>query len=150
MLAAQLSIAGIALMMLLRQTYSYFLLLILLSLTGVRHPPTANDRIPLGWRRHVVGWVTMVFFVIGFTPNPIFVTPNSAVESQPVQQQEQPRERRERRPPVRDHRVDPRFVNPQRIVDRQQVVPAEQPDAADTSLPVTVSKFNAASAGTDS
>lgn len=53
--------------------YSYVLLLILLTLTGPRHPPTSNDRMPLGWHRHVIGWLTLSFLAIGFTPQPIMI-----------------------------------------------------------------------------
>ena len=53
--------------------YSYVLLLILLTLTGPRHPPTADDTVPIGWFRHVIGWLTLSFLVIGFTPQPIVI-----------------------------------------------------------------------------
>ena len=53
--------------------YSYILLLILLTLTGPRHPPTANDEVPLGAFRHVIGWLTLGFLLIGFTPQPIVI-----------------------------------------------------------------------------
>ncbi len=51
--------------------YSYVLLLILVTLVGPRHPPTANDLMPLGWGRHVLGWLTLSFLLIGFTFQPI-------------------------------------------------------------------------------
>lgn len=51
--------------------YSYVLLLILVTLVGPRHPPTANDSMPLGWGRHVIGWLTLSFLLIGFTFQPI-------------------------------------------------------------------------------
>ena len=53
--------------------YSYVLLLILLTLTGPRHPPTADDSVPIGWRRHLLGWLTLSFLIIGFTPQPIII-----------------------------------------------------------------------------
>ena len=40
-------------------------------LTGLRHPPTANDSEPLGTGRTIVGWLTLSFLIIGFTPTPI-------------------------------------------------------------------------------
>jgi hypothetical protein len=43
----------------------------LLLLMGPRHPPTADDRVPLGPLRQIVGWLTLAFIVIGFTPIPI-------------------------------------------------------------------------------
>jgi Zn-dependent protease len=62
--------AGIISMMV-RENYSFSLLLILLMLTGPRHPPTANDAEPLGLGRHIIGWLTLSFLIIGFTPSPI-------------------------------------------------------------------------------
>lgn len=62
--------AGIA-MMTIMETYTFSLLLILLMVTGLRHPPTANDSEPLGTGRAIIGWVTMSFLIIGFTPTPI-------------------------------------------------------------------------------
>lgn len=63
--------AGVALMFI-QETYTFSLLLILLMLTGLRHPPTANDAEPLGAGRTILGWLTLSFLIIGFTPTPIF------------------------------------------------------------------------------
>jgi len=68
-------------------TLSYILILVLLLLTGVRHPPTANDSIKLGAGRQIVGWLTMAFLIIGFTPQPIMVSqpnPQADREQQPA------------------------------------------------------------------
>lgn len=54
--------------------FSYVLLLILLTITGPRHPPTANDAMPLGLARHVIGWVTLAFLLVGFTFQPIVIS----------------------------------------------------------------------------
>jgi membrane-associated protease RseP (regulator of RpoE activity) len=51
--------------------YAYVIVVGLLLLMGPRHPPTANDNVPLGLMRHVVGWLTLAFIVVGFTPMPI-------------------------------------------------------------------------------
>ncbi len=51
--------------------YSYSLMVFLLLMMGPRHPPTADDAVPLGWFRHVLGWLTLGFIIIGFTPTPI-------------------------------------------------------------------------------
>jgi Zn-dependent protease len=74
------------------QNYSFTLLLILMMLTGIRHPPTANDSEPLGLTRHLIGWLTLGFLIIGFTPNPISVSPRENGPPQPpkVQPIEQP------------------------------------------------------------
>lgn len=100
-LVAWLVIAvGVGLMMF-TGTYSYILLIILLMLTGARHPPTANDRMSLGWCRHVIGWLTLSFLIIGFTPQPIIV-------------QEQ---RQQQNPPVdRNRRIDPAEADPELLV----------------------------------
>jgi membrane-associated protease RseP (regulator of RpoE activity) len=47
------------------------LMLILLVIMGPKHPPTADDDEPLGFWRYVLGWLTLAFIVIGFTPIPI-------------------------------------------------------------------------------
>ncbi len=46
-------------------------LLFLLLLMGPRHPPTADDYVPLGSGRIILGWLTLAFLLIGFTPVPI-------------------------------------------------------------------------------
>ena len=47
--------------------------LALIGMMGVRHPPTANDNVPLGPARTILGWITLPFIFIGFTPNPITI-----------------------------------------------------------------------------
>jgi len=51
--------------------YSYVLIAILLIIFGPRHPPTADDSVPLGLPRIILGWLTLGFIIIGFTPIPI-------------------------------------------------------------------------------
>ena len=51
------------------------LMLFLLMLMGPIHPPTADDNIPLGTARHVLGWLTLAFILIGFTPTPFVIGP---------------------------------------------------------------------------
>jgi membrane-associated protease RseP (regulator of RpoE activity) len=46
------------------------LMLLLLILMGPKHPPTANDHVPLGTGRIILGWLTLLFPIIGFTPTP--------------------------------------------------------------------------------
>jgi membrane-associated protease RseP (regulator of RpoE activity) len=45
-------------------------MILLLMLMGPLHPPTANDDIPLGTGRMILGWATLCFVPIGFTPVP--------------------------------------------------------------------------------
>lgn len=48
------------------------LMLLLLFLTGPKHPPTADDSVPLGRGRTILGWLTLAFVVLGFTPQPFY------------------------------------------------------------------------------
>ena len=59
--------------MVLTQYFAYGLMLVLLMLMGPRHPPTANDAAPLGRGRIILGWLTLAFIVIGFTPQPLVI-----------------------------------------------------------------------------
>lgn len=77
--------------------YSFTLLLFLMMATGVKHPPTANDREPLGLTRQIIGWLTMGFLIIGFTPNPVSI---STPENHPASTA--PAERQPERPADRD------------------------------------------------
>jgi membrane-associated protease RseP (regulator of RpoE activity) len=51
------------------------LMLFLLVLMGPMHPPTADDNEPLGVFRYILGWLTLAFIFIGFTPNPLPMGP---------------------------------------------------------------------------
>lgn len=53
--------------------YGYSLLILLLLFFGITHPPTADDSVPLGPMRIIIGWLTLAFFVIGFTVTPFVV-----------------------------------------------------------------------------
>ncbi len=50
--------------------WGWTLMLLLLMLIGPVHPPTANDHVPLGAGRRVLGWVSLAFVAVGFTPVP--------------------------------------------------------------------------------
>jgi len=52
------------------QLWHWSLILVLIVLIGLAHPPTANDTIPLGWFRRCLGWATLLFIVIGLVPTP--------------------------------------------------------------------------------
>jgi membrane-associated protease RseP (regulator of RpoE activity) len=47
------------------------LMLFLLLMMGPAHPPTADDYEPLGLGRCILGWLTLAFILVGFTPNPL-------------------------------------------------------------------------------
>jgi membrane-associated protease RseP (regulator of RpoE activity) len=49
----------------------WLVMLALLFMMGPMHPPTADDEEPLGLVRTVLGWLTLAFIFIGFTPVPI-------------------------------------------------------------------------------
>ncbi len=49
----------------------WILMVLLLFVMGPEHPPTANDDVPLGPWRVVLGWLTLAFVLVGFTPMPI-------------------------------------------------------------------------------
>ena len=70
---AILLVVGGAVTMYLTGTYSYMLMLVLILVMGTRHPPTRDDTVPLGLHRHIIGWLTLSFLIIGFTPTPIIV-----------------------------------------------------------------------------
>ncbi len=55
--------------------WNWSLMLILLILIGPIHPPTANDEEPLGTWRIILGWLTLAFIIVGFTPVPLRYVP---------------------------------------------------------------------------
>ncbi len=44
----------------------------LLMLMGPKHPPTLDDSVPLDPGRRILGWATLAFVIIGFTPTPMW------------------------------------------------------------------------------
>lgn len=64
--------------------FSFSLLLILLMMTGIKHPPTADDREKLGVGRHILGWLTLSFLLVGLTMNPITV-PEPEDDAEPAE-----------------------------------------------------------------
>jgi Zn-dependent protease len=59
--------------MLYTQRMHYALIVLLLFIFGFRHPPTADDRVPLGPWRTALGWLTLSCVIIGFTPTPVMM-----------------------------------------------------------------------------
>ncbi len=47
-------------------------MIVLLLLIGPNHPPTADDQMQLGAGRIILGWLTLAFVLIGFTPFPFY------------------------------------------------------------------------------
>jgi membrane-associated protease RseP (regulator of RpoE activity) len=56
--------------MLWTQNFQWVVMLALIMLIGPNHPPTADDNVPLGTPRIVLGWLALAFVIIGFTPTP--------------------------------------------------------------------------------
>jgi membrane-associated protease RseP (regulator of RpoE activity) len=52
--------------------WGWSLMLMLLFVMGPKHPPTADDSVPLGTGRTILGWLTLGFVVLGFTPQPFY------------------------------------------------------------------------------
>jgi len=52
----------------------WVLMVALVFFIGMRHPPTADDTVPLGTTRRWVGYAALAFFVLSFTPDPISFT----------------------------------------------------------------------------
>lgn len=48
--------------------------ILLLALLGTRHPPTLNDKVPLGKRQVLLGWFGVVMLVLCFIPAPITIS----------------------------------------------------------------------------
>jgi Zn-dependent protease len=57
--------------------WHWSLLLILIAVIGVSHPPTANDKMPLTWFRRCLGWAMLGFVIIGLAPTPLDPKPDN-------------------------------------------------------------------------
>lgn len=51
--------------------YGWGLMLAIVLLLGIRHPPTANDRVELGRWRSIVGWLSLSIPILCLTPAPM-------------------------------------------------------------------------------
>ena len=51
--------------------YGWVLMLALVVYIGPAHPPTSNDRVPLGWGRRLLGLASLLIPVLCFVPTPI-------------------------------------------------------------------------------
>ena len=57
--------------MLITGVYGWMVMLFLVTMIGVQHPPTANDRVELGWGRRILGLASLAIPVLCLAPNPI-------------------------------------------------------------------------------
>src|SRR5215212_1416864 len=69
-IVAQLLLMGAVVAVFIGGYWGWSLMIIILMLIGPIHPPTANDNVPLGMTRAVLGWLSLLFVIIGFTPTP--------------------------------------------------------------------------------
>lgn len=53
----------------------WWLMLTLLVIMGAKHPPTADDNVPLGWPRHLLGWLTLALVPLAFSRMPLMPPP---------------------------------------------------------------------------
>jgi len=54
------------------QVWIFLLMVVLVFLMGLRHPPSSNDFRTLGWPRQIVGWCSLVLPILCIPANPIF------------------------------------------------------------------------------
>ncbi|GIX04208.1 MAG: metalloprotease [Planctomycetaceae bacterium] len=57
--------------MILAQYWAFMVMVVLLWVMGIKHPPTANDDIKLSWGRTILGWSTLLLLLLCFTLQPI-------------------------------------------------------------------------------
>ena len=69
-IVAQILLIGALVAMMVTNNWNWLLMILLLLFIGPNHPPTADDSIPLGRGRTILGWLTLCFIFIGFTPHP--------------------------------------------------------------------------------
>jgi len=50
------------------EAYMWVVMLTLVILMGIDHPPTAEDRVPLGWPRRLIGWTSLAIPILCFPP----------------------------------------------------------------------------------
>ncbi|MDR1963407.1 MAG: site-2 protease family protein [Planctomycetaceae bacterium] len=63
----------IIILVILFRLWHWSLILILLAWIGITHPPTADETVKLTFFRRILGWGTLAFIVLGFTPTPIII-----------------------------------------------------------------------------
>lgn len=61
--------------------WGWSLMLLLLLAIGPAHPPTANDHMPLGTTRTVLGWLSLAFVPLGFVPLPFEIVQGGASQA---------------------------------------------------------------------
>ena len=67
-LLARTLLIGVIFFILIAEEYMWVLMVVLVTLLGTDHPPTADDRVPLGWPRRLLGWASLWIPVLCFSP----------------------------------------------------------------------------------
>ncbi len=67
-LLARALLIGAILFVLVSEQYGWVLMIVLVTLMGTDHPPTADDSVPLGWPRRLLGWASLAIPVLCFPP----------------------------------------------------------------------------------
>ena len=62
------------------QLWHWSLMLFLIAMMGTTHPPTADDSLPLTPFRYFLGWATLLFVLIGFTPTLLTLDEHTPLE----------------------------------------------------------------------
>jgi membrane-associated protease RseP (regulator of RpoE activity) len=68
---ALLFVAFVTAYMVLAEYWIFSLMIVLMLLMGLKHPPTTNDQAPLGRLRIALGWLTLAFLFVGMSPRPL-------------------------------------------------------------------------------
>lgn len=74
---------GTSITIILTGQWNWIIMLLLVMLFGIDHPPTCDDSMPLSPARKILGTATLLFILIGFTPTPIIDTPEPVPEHRP-------------------------------------------------------------------
>jgi Zn-dependent protease len=69
---AVVAMAGAVSYMVYSQVWIFLLMVVLVFLMGLRHPPSSNDDRALGWPRQVIGWCSLVLPILCIPANPIY------------------------------------------------------------------------------
>ena len=82
-LAATFLLYTLVVAVILFQAYAWFIMIVLLIMMGPKHQSTRNDTSKIGPARAILGWSTLCFVVIGFTPMPLLDMPSGHPKNRP-------------------------------------------------------------------
>jgi membrane-associated protease RseP (regulator of RpoE activity) len=61
-------LVGAILFILIWEQYAWVLMVVVVTLLGTDHPPTADDSVGLGWRRRLLGWLSLAIPIFCLPP----------------------------------------------------------------------------------